>query len=78
MKLIKLNLTFVFLLITLSNHAQTGDESAFALGLSAGYNNGFGVQLNGTALKPLQSLPIQLRVGIGYTKLDPGNAADAR
>ena len=28
--------------------------------------------------KPLQSLPIQLRLGIGYTKLDPGNSADAR
>ncbi len=78
MKLIKLNLAFVFLLITLSNHSQTNDESAFALGLSTGYNNGFGVQLNGTALKPLQSLAIQLRVGIGYTKLDPGNAVDAR
>lgn len=49
MKLIKLNLAFVFLLITLSNHAQTSNESAFALGLSTGYNNGFGVQVNGAA-----------------------------
>lgn len=78
MKLIKLNLAFVFILITFTNYSQTSNESAFALGLSTGYNNGFGVQLNGTALQPIQTLPIQLRVGIGYTKLDPGNAADAR
>ena len=80
MKLFKLNLFILSLLLTFTNqiHAQSSDESGIALGLSTGYNNGFGVQLNGTALKPLQSLPIQLRVGIGYTKLDSGNAADAR
>ncbi len=78
MNLLKLNLSILLLLLAFTNQAQTSDESGFALGLSTGYNNGFGVQLHGTALQPLQSLPIQLRVGIGYTKLDPGNAADAR
>lgn len=78
MKLIKLNLALVFFFIICSSHAQTSDDSAFALGLSTGYNNGFALQLNGTALQPIQTLPIQLRVGVGFTKLDPGNAADAR
>ena len=78
MNLLKLSLSFLLFLLTFSNQAQTNEESNFALGLSTGYNNGFGVQLHGTALKPLQSLPIQLRVGFGYTKLDPGNATDAR
>lgn len=78
MNLLKLNLSILLLLLTFTNQAQTSDESGFALGLSTGYNNGFGVQLNGTALQPLQSLPIQLRIGIGYTKLDAGNSADAR
>lgn len=78
MKLLKLNLSILLLLLAFTNQAQTTSESGFALGVSTGYNNGFGVQLNGTALQPLQSLPIQLRVGVGYTKMDSGNAADAR
>ena len=78
MKLLKLNLTILLLIVTFTNQAQTTSETGFAIGLSSGYNNGFGLQLHGTALQPLQSLPIQLRVGVGYTKLDPGNAADAR
>ncbi len=73
MNLLKLNLSILLLLLSITSQAQTNDESGFALGLSTGYNNGFGVQLHGTALQPLQSLPIQLRIGIGYTKLDPGN-----
>ena len=52
MKLLKLNLSILFLLIIVSNHAQTNDESGFAIGLSTGYNNGFGLQLHGTALQP--------------------------
>lgn len=78
MKLFKLSLTFLFLSFSFTNQAQTIDESGFGVGVSTGYNRGFGVQLHGTALQPLQSLPLQLRIGIGYTKLDPGNAADAR
>ncbi len=34
--------------------------------------------MNATALQPLQSLPIQIRFGIGYNKLDAGNSADSR
>ncbi len=78
MNQIKLNLSLLLLLFTFSNQAQTSDEPSFGLGISTGYNNGFGIQLHGTALQPLQSLPIQLRIGIGYTKLDAGNSADAR
>lgn len=72
--------TFVTLLVftTFFINAQSSGESGFALGLQTGYNRGFGIQLNATALQPLQSLPIQLRLGVGYSKLDAGNAADAR
>lgn len=72
--------TFVSLLLftTFLVTAQTSSESKFALGLNTGYNNGFGMQLNAIALQPLESLPVQLRLGIGYTKIDPGNSADAR
>jgi len=76
----RLKSTFVtlFLASTLLINAQSNHDSAFALGLNTGYNRGFAVQLNATALQPLQSLPIQIRFGIGYNKLDAGNSADAR
>lgn len=78
MNLLKLIFSILFLALSITNQAQITNDSKFALGLSTGYNRGFGVQLHATALQPLESLPIQLRFGIGYTKLDPGNAADAR
>ncbi|WP_157717176.1 hypothetical protein [Formosa sp. Hel1_31_208] len=64
--------------IALTNAQDTTTDSKFALGISTGYNRGFGVQMNATALRPLESLPLQIRFGIGYTTLDPGNSADAR
>ncbi len=53
-------------------------ESNFALGFSTGYNRGLGFQISATALHPLENLPVQIRLGIGLTSMDPGNSADAR
>jgi len=78
MQWLKPTLGILLVFISFSIHAQTDQESYFALGLNTGYNRGFGVQLSATALRPLQSLPVQLRFGLGYSKLDPGSAADAR
>ncbi|MCX7549722.1 TonB-dependent receptor [Xanthomarina sp. F2636L] len=64
---------------TIMSFSQTTTEdSKFALGISTGYNRGLGVQLSVTALKPLENIPLQIRFGVGLSKLDPGNAADAR
>jgi len=69
----------ILLISTLFVTAQPNDENSnFAIGFSTGYNRGIGVQLNITALNPSQSLPIQIRFGVGMTKLNPGSAADAR
>jgi len=78
MQLIKSTIVILFISISLYTYAQTNHESSIALGLNTGYNGGFGVQLSATAFKPLQSLPVQLRFGIGYNKLDAGSSADAR
>lgn len=77
---VKQSLLTTFLLITTTLiYAQSDtDDSKIALGVSTGYNRGFGVQISATALKPLENLPVQIRFGFGITKLDPGNAADAR
>ena len=78
MQRLKSTVVTLFLVTTLFINAQSNQDSAFALGLNTGYNRGFSVQLNASALQPLQSLPVQIRFGIGYSKLDAGNAADAR
>lgn len=69
-------LLFVFTSLTFSQVLPR--ESNFALGFSTGYNRGIGFQISATALHPLESLPVQIRLGIGITSLDPGNSADAR
>lgn len=78
MNLIKSTISALLLFTSFMLNAQNTSESSFALGLNTGYNNGFTVQLNATALQPLQSVPIQIRFGAGYTKMAAGNSADAR
>ncbi len=64
MQWIKSTIFCYIVFISFSINAQSDQESSIALGLNTGYNGGFGVQLSATALKPLQSLPVQLRFGL--------------
>jgi hypothetical protein len=50
----------------------------FSAGLMVGYNRGYGMQANMTLHNANNDLPFELRFGLGYTILNPGNAADAR
>jgi hypothetical protein len=47
-------------------------------GFMTGYNRGFGLQANLTLDNFPGGFPFELRFGMGYTLLNPGNAADAR
>jgi hypothetical protein len=47
-------------------------------GFMTGYNRGFGLQANLTVYNFPGEFPFELRFGMGYTFLNPGNAADAR
>ena len=80
MNLLKTSLLVALFCISIFSYSQntSKQDSKFAVGLFAGYNRGLGFNANLTALQPLESLPINLRIGIGYTKLDPGNSTDAR
>ena len=80
MNLLKSTLSLAFICISIFSFSQNTKttDSKFAIGFSTGYNRGLGFQANFTALKPIESLPMHLRVGIGYTTLDPGNSSDAR
>ncbi len=48
------------------------------LQIMAGMNRGFGLGSNIVFYNLSQSFPFELRFGIGYTWLNPGNSADAR
>lgn len=48
------------------------------LQIMAGMNRGFGLGSNIVFNNLSQSFPFELRLGIGYTWLNPGNSADAR
>ncbi|MBK7713264.1 MAG: hypothetical protein IPN67_11955 [Bacteroidales bacterium] len=62
----------------LSGQDKSGSHLKYTAGIITGYNRGFGVQGNFTARNFEKDFPFQLRFGIGYTFLNPGNAADAR
>jgi hypothetical protein len=47
-------------------------------GFFTGYNRGFGIQANLSVYDFPGEFPFELRFGLGYTFLNPGNAADAR
>ncbi|CAH8283736.1 hypothetical protein EV196_102585 [Mariniflexile fucanivorans] len=72
-------LTLLLVVYTVLSYAQIdGNKHDFSVGISTGYNRGLGFQISLTALKPLETLPVQMRLGIGITSLNPGNSADAR
>jgi hypothetical protein len=66
---------FVLLIALTSGHAGAAEWSA---SLQTGYRDGFGLMAHGAVRDLGESLPLGLRVGLGYTSVDPGNAADAR
>jgi len=52
------------------------EASRLSAGILTGYNRGYGIQGNLTLHN--NNLPFELRIGVGYSFLNPGNAADAR
>lgn len=53
-------------------------SSKFSAGIMAGYNRGYGLRADLKLDNSTNELPFELRFGLGYTFLNPGNAADAR
>lgn len=74
----------LFILLLFSAGQKTSAQSSaqgpvkFSAGLMAGYNRGFGLQTNVTAYNFTKDFPFELRLGMGYTFLNPGDAEDAR
>lgn len=64
----------LLLLITFASNGQ----SKSSVGITTGYNRGFGINANFTIKNIAEGLPGNLRFSIGYNKLNPGKAMDAR
>ena len=63
--------------------AQTDDANAatkpqFSAGLQMGYNSGLGVAASGTISDFARGFPLQAKLGLWYTAVEPGQAWDAR
>ena len=52
--------------------------SKFSVGALTGFNMGFGIQSNFTLHQSASGLPFDLRLGLGYTWMNPGDALDTR
>ncbi len=63
--------------ISYGQDSNTG-PSKYSAGLSAGYNRGFGMQGHFTLHNFTTGFPFEMRFGLGYSHLNPGNALDAR
>lgn len=50
----------------------------FAPGITTGYNRGFSMAADFTVYDFISDFPFELRLGVGYTFMNPGNATDAR
>lgn len=68
--------TSIVILVLMS--AVPAGAAEYSARLLAGYNDGPGGTLSGTVSNFAQGFPMGLRLGVGYTSVAPGNAADAR
>ncbi len=63
------------MLLPIAPALQAADHSAE---LQVGYSRGFGVLLSSTVSGFAEGFPLDLRYGVGYTSLDPGDPLAAR
>jgi hypothetical protein len=76
-KYILLIFFLVFQLFTCFGQTS-GNGLSFSPGFNAGYNRGLGFHVTLTAKGFSAYFPFEIRAGIGYTSLNPGNASDVR
>ena len=67
-----------YIIVTLVFLIHTSFAQNLSTGMQAGANGGPGMQFQTGVEKIAKGFPFILRIGIGYTGKEPGNAADAR
>jgi hypothetical protein len=82
MKVKRITTVIALLAISLSTltYSQVNNKPPLLCsgGIITGYNRGYGTQTNFTVRGFSTEFPFEVRFGIGYTILNPGNASDAR
>ena len=68
----------LLLSISFSSYSQANSTSKNSIGIQTGYNRGFSLTGNFTIYNIAEGLPGNIRFGIGYNRINPGNAGDAR
>lgn len=76
--LVAIAILFSINYLSLSGQKETKPSLKMIAGIKAGYNRGFGIAVNIVPVNFADELPFRLRLGAGYSFLNPGNAADAR
>jgi len=66
------------LMMLSSVSAQTPSEPKFSAGFVGGYKGGTGLSLSGRVDNFARNFPLSLKLGLGYSAVEPGNAAEAR
>lgn len=69
-------LVVVFFLSQLA--PATASAKRCSIGGQIGYNNGPGMVINGTLSDFAEGIPLRPRLGLGYSAVGAGNAAEAR
>jgi len=67
-----------YILVILLCLVDTGFSQKIIAGFVGGANGGPGFTLQAGIEEPAKGFPFMLRLGLGYTSKEPGNAADAR
>ena len=75
-KTIALSILLVGIAYTSLGQEQAKSPSKISAGVLTGYNRGYGLQANLTLHN--NHLPFELRVGVGYSFINPGKVWDAR
>ena len=65
-------------LLHVNTIAQNNSNPYLSGGMDLGYNNGLGVQGNLTLSNFTQDVPLSVRIGLGYTSVNPGDPVAAR
>jgi len=73
-----LTLLLICMGLNSSGQEKKNEKIIFTPGVNIGYNRGFGLQANITASNFAKEFPFDLRLGIGYSFINPGDALDAR
>ncbi|MGB6123513.1 MAG: hypothetical protein WBG80_16520 [Bacteroidota bacterium] len=68
----------LFVALLMISMGTTAEAAQFSTGIEAGYNGGLSFRVSGMVAEFARGFPLGLELGVGHTRLDPGDPAAAR